>query len=97
MFLTMASGTFRLKSRELYSKGLAKRTVRNIQEVADKSGLTYSTAHRWIENPEKITRIELDNLASFLFDALEMSPEDVLNMRLGDLFVYIPEKKEVAE
>lgn len=89
----MASGTFRLKSRELYARGLAKRTVRNIQEVADKSGLTYSTAHRWIESPEGITGIDFDNLASFLLDALELSPEEVLNMRLGDIFSYVPQKK----
>jgi hypothetical protein len=90
----MANGTFRLKSRELYAKGLATRAVKNKQDVTKKSGWSYSTASKWIEDPENLTGVDFDNLAVFFFDVLGMSPEEVMNARFGDIFSLIPKANE---
>lgn len=90
MDIAMATGTFRLKGRQLYAKGYADRRVKNIQEVATKSGMTYPTAFRWIDRPEEITGINLENLAGFLIDGLGLTPEEVINLRLGDVFDFVP-------
>jgi hypothetical protein len=97
MEIIMANGTFRLKSRELYARGLATRAVKNKQDVANKSGWSYSTASKWIEDPENLTGVDFDNLAVFLFDVLGMSPEDVMNSRFGDIFNLIPKASETTK
>lgn len=94
----MASWTFRLKSRELYTKGLATRKVKNKLDVTKKSGWSYTTASQWIEKPEELTGVVFDNLAVFFFDVLELSPDEVMNTRFGDIFNLVPqEEKPQAE
>jgi len=90
----MATGTFRLKGRQLYAQGFVNRTVQNVKDLADRSGLSYPTAHRWIEKPYELTSIDLENLAGFLVDGLGMKPEDVANIRFGDIFEYVPHEKQ---
>lgn len=87
------SGTFRLKGHQLFSKGYSERRVRNIQELADTSGMTYATAHRWAKYSDGITGVDLRNLAGFLVDGLQLKPEEVENMRFGDIFEFVPNEK----
>lgn len=94
MAFVMATGTFRLKGRQLYAKGFLERRIRNIQELANRSGMTYPTAHRWVESPHELTSLNLENLAGFLIDGLGFSPDEVSEMRFGDVFEFTPLEPE---
>lgn len=86
----MSSGVFRLKGRQLYGKGISEGRVRNIQEIAVKSGMTYPTAHRWVDKPETITGIDFETLAGFLIDGLGLSPDEVSHLQFGEVFDFVP-------
>jgi hypothetical protein len=88
----MATGTFRLKGRQLYAQSFAERRVRNVQEIATRSGMAYPTAHRWIEKPHELSSISLENLAGFLVDGLGLTPDEVEGLRFGDVFEFVPMK-----
>jgi hypothetical protein len=81
----MASGVFRLKGRQLYGESISAGKLKNIQEITDRSGMTYPTAHRWVMNGA-----DFKNLAGFLVDGLGLSPEEVSKMSFGDVFEFIP-------
>ena len=81
----VSSGVFRLKGRILYGKSIAEGRVRNVQEIADRSGMTYPTAHRWAANGANFK-----NLAGFLVDGLKLSPEEVSEFKFGEIFEFVP-------
>lgn len=83
-------GSFRLKSRQLYGLAIARGIVLTIQDLAEKSGLTYVTAHKWVTKQNGITGINFLSLAMFLINGLKYSPEEVLNMKIGDILEYVP-------
>ena len=88
--LIMSSGVFRLKGRQLYGKSISEGRLHNVQEIADRSGMSYPTAHRWINKPEEIQGVDFTNLAGFLIDGLGLSPEEIAEMRFGDIFEFTP-------
>lgn len=87
---TMASGVFRLKGRQLYGESISKGRVHNVQEIADRSGITYPTAHRWINKSGDLQGVDFANLAGFLIDGLGLLPSELAEMRFGDVFEFIP-------
>lgn len=87
--ILMASGAFRLKGRKFYGQGISENRVRNMQEVADRSGMTYPTVHRWINDGATFK-----NLAAFLIDGLGLTPEEVSSLTFGELFDFEPVKVE---
>lgn len=93
----VATGTFRLKGRQLYANGFVDRRIKNIQELADRSGMTYPTAYRWVEKPDELTSISLENLYGFLVDGLGFSPEDVTKMSIGDIFELVARREAGAK
>lgn len=87
----MASGTFRLKGRQLFEKGL-ENGVENVHQVSKKSDGSYPTIRRYIERPDLVESIKLETFASFIVDGLRISPEDIANMRFGDVFEFVPKE-----
>lgn len=92
MDTVMATGIFRLKGRQLYAQGFVNRQIQNIKELADRSGLSYPTAYRWVEKPHELSSIDLENLAGFLVDGLGIKPEEVIELRFGDIFEFVPQE-----
>ena len=86
----MATGVFRLKGRQLYGKGISEGRVRNIQEIADRSGMSYPTAHRWVDKSEEITGADYETLAGFLIDGLGLTPDEVSKLDFGEIFEFVP-------
>lgn len=89
----MIKGVFRLKSRQLYVMKLLDKNI-NVRELSDRSGLAYGTAYRWVNQPEKISAVDLNNLTHFLIGGLGYTPEEALELRLKDVFEYIPESEK---
>lgn len=85
----MASGTFRLKGRQLFEIG-KKRGVDNVHQLSKGTDASYPTIRRYIENPENVEAIKLESLASLLVDGLKISPDELANMKFGDVFEFIP-------
>lgn len=87
--MIMASGTLRLKGRQLFELGL-KNGVENVHQVSKKSDASYPTIRRYVENPEAVKAIELEAFASFMVDGLRIAPSDLAEMRFGDVFEFVP-------
>jgi hypothetical protein len=84
----VASGTFRLKGRDLFALGL-RNGAKNLHQVSKNSVASYPTVRRYIENPKAVEAIKLEALASFLVDGLRISPESLAKMPFGDVFEFV--------
>lgn len=88
------SGKFRLKGQSLKETarrlGITnKKGEANRHQVSLRAGVSYPTIDKYFEDYEDVESIHLQSLAGILVDAFETAPEDVLDMRFGDLFDYI--------
>ena len=83
---TMASGTFRLKSRELMDKYGRGKTLYRIAKDADTN---YSTFHYLIDDNKR--GIQVDTLFSFL-SGMGLSLEQIQTLPLGEVFEFSPEE-----
>ncbi len=57
----------------------------NVHKLALKSKRSYPAVKSYVEDPDK-NRIDLDVLGSILVDGQGLTPEQILNLRLGDVF-----------
>ena len=81
----MANGTFRLRGRELMKqRGL------NLHKTSQRGQVTYSTVHRYMDKPEDVKAVSLSVLYGFLIDGLGIKPEELSEMRFGDIFEILP-------
>jgi hypothetical protein len=90
--VNMPTGVFRLKGSMILEAGKRK-GIENIHQVSMRSGVSYPTAYRYIEKPEKVEAVSLRALYGVLVDGIGMSPEEIANMRLGDLFELVPDQE----
>ena len=96
MEIIVARGTFRLKGATL--KQMAKRAgIDNKHQLSMKAGISYPSSVTWMTEPEKLESIHLPSLAGILIDAFGMTPSQALDLRLGDLFEYVPDEGVGAE
>ncbi len=84
----MATGSFRPKIRELLD-----RYEKTLYRAAKDGEISYSTVHRWLNEPDAIERIEGKILFGFLL-GLGLSLDEVNELRLGDVFEFTPEKEQ---
>lgn len=88
----MASGTFRLKSRELLDKyGQGKTMYR----IAKDANTNYSTILYLFDEEKRGRGVQVDTLFSFL-SGLGLSLEEIKDMPLGDVFEFSPEDNGAA-
>lgn len=95
----MTNGSFRLKGRDLYAEGYRRRRFNDVKTAARITGMSRPTLSNWINNPETVSRLDLNGLTNLLVDGLGITPEEALQMKLGDIFQFIPhgiENKELA-
>lgn len=87
-------GTFRLKGRELYE---AHKPHASLKSISDEAKIAYGTVYRWVKEQEPIDNVQTDQLFSFLINGLGLTREQVAEMRVKDLFDYMPPNGEAAE
>lgn len=78
-------GTLQLRGGQLADK-FGKTTYR----IAKDGAISYPTAHKYITKPETVQTLSGVVLYGILVDGLRLSPEQVADMRLGDVFDIIP-------
>lgn len=92
----MATGVFRLKGSKLREIGV-RNGVKNIHQVSMRSGVSYPTTYRYIENPDQVESVSLRALYGVLVDGLGLSHEEVSNLRLGDILELVPDNQVGAD
>jgi len=79
---------FVLKGKEL----LERSGVKNAHQVALKTTASYPTIDRYINRPEEVKDFDSRTLASFFCKGLDLTPEQVLAMPLGEFFEIVEEE-----
>ena len=83
----MATGTFRLNGPSL--NRMAEEIGRdNPHQIMRYTNSSYPVINRWFSDWETVKTLNLSVLAQVLVDALEIAPEEALNLRLGDLLTF---------
>jgi hypothetical protein len=81
----MASGTVRLKGRELLEKyGVS------MYRVAADGDLSYPTVHKYLSRPDDVQHMSLEVLYGLL-RGLGLTNEQAAELKLGDIFEFVPE------
>jgi hypothetical protein len=62
----------------------------NVHQLALRSQRSYPAVKEYTEQQDK-SRIDLDVLASILIDGQGLSPDEMMNLRLSDVFNFFPE------
>lgn len=79
----MAGWRLRLKGSRLLEIGSG---AKNPHQLAMRSGVSYPTAQIYVHEADNIVKMDVKILASMLIDGLGLTREQVLDLRLGDLF-----------
>jgi hypothetical protein len=87
----MASGIFRLKGPQLLK--LAK-GVDNAHQASLRGSVSWPTASRYINTPQKVRVLDLEVFTNLVIDGFGLTPDEVLNLRMGDLFEYADRESE---
>lgn len=86
----VASGSFRLKSR-FFHKG---KLQDNMHRLSQREGVSYPTLLRYLNQPEndpiEIKNFSGDVLYAILVEGFGMSPDEVEDLRVGDIFEVVP-------
>ena len=56
------------------------------QEASFNARVTWPTVKRYLDRPDDISSLDMNSFPSYLIDGLGISPEELLNMKIGDLF-----------
>ncbi len=99
----MAKMKFILRARKLYIQAMADDRVAHVRDIVERMHeneqrpefrVSYGTIRRWVNEPDKVTRLDLPVLASFLLDGLGMTPEQIGELRLKDVFELVQDAQE---
>jgi hypothetical protein len=88
----MPTGVFRLKGSNLQEMGKLK-GVQNVHQISMRAGISYPTAYRYIEKPEKVEAISLRALYGVLIDSFGLSQKEIAELKFGDVFELVPDKR----
>jgi hypothetical protein len=88
MTTIVASGYLRLKAAELLREHNT-----NLHQASQKGGFSYPTMHRYIKQPESIESMHMRSIVGLLVDGLGLSPDEIENLRFGDIFEVVLENK----
>lgn len=89
----MPTGTFRLKGANLV-KIARDRGVDNVHQIALNSGVTYQTVHKYATKPEDTPSVHLKTLYGIIVDGMNMSAEELQDLKFVDVFEAIPDSAE---
>ena len=83
------SGTFRLKGSSLLSKA-EENGIENRHQLAMASGISPQSIYGLFDG-EPMNQINIKVLAKLLIRGAGYTPEELANVRFGDIFEYVPE------
>lgn len=86
----MANGYLRLKGSELLNKH-----DKNLHQASQDGAFSYATVHRYIKHSSDVKAISTRVLYGFLIEGLGLTPDELSQMKFGDVFDVIPDE-EVA-
>lgn len=86
----MRSGTFHLKGSSLLEKA-KDNGVENMHQLHLQAGVTYQTIHRYI-NDEGLEKLNLNVLASVLINGIGYTPDELMDVKFGDIFEYVEDE-----
>ena len=87
----MASGTLRLRGREL----LEQHDV-SMYRMRESGAASYPTIHKYMTTPDKIDYMSLKVLYGILIDGLGYTPEEAARLRMGDVFDFVQDEEDDA-
>lgn len=93
----VATGAFRLKSRFFHTDKLKV----NRHQLSQREGVSYPTLLRYLSQPEDDNNEIIENfsgevLYALLVGGFGMSPEEVEELRIGDIFEVVSREKEAV-
>ena len=65
---------------------LEKSGLKNSHQLALRARISAPTASKFIIQPENVKYLDTEVLARMLVDGCGLTPEQILDMRLGDIF-----------
>jgi len=83
------SGTFRMKGSSLLSKA-EEHGFENRHQIAMASGISYQSILKLFDG-EPMKQIDTRILAKLLIRGIGYTPEELENVKFGDIFEYVPE------
>jgi DNA polymerase II small subunit/DNA polymerase delta subunit B len=92
--ITMPKYKLRLNSRQLKAQAMARGALASISDVNRRMGGTqnqYPTVRKWLNAPEDVNEVDLSILAGLLVEGLGNDPDQVKDMRFGDVFEFVEE------
>ncbi|MCB8988048.1 MAG: hypothetical protein H6661_09915 [Ardenticatenaceae bacterium] len=88
----LANGYFRLKGQELLTKHGT-----NLHRASQSGAFSYPTLHRYLNEPENVKAMSTRVLYGFLIEGLGIAPEELHEMRFGDIFEAVTDESDTAE
>ena len=86
----METGTFRLKGSSLLSRAEVN-GVENRHQLSLRSGISTQTIYSLFDG-SPIKQIDLRVLAKILINGVGITPEELENVKFGDIFEYVIEE-----
>lgn len=92
----MKTGTFRLKGSSLLARA-KKNGVENRHQLSFKTNVSHQSIYALFDG-EPMTQMNLYVLAKILILGVGYTPEELMNVKFGDIFEYVdPEELGAAE
>ena len=88
MGFDMAGWRLRLKGQQLLKIG---KGADNPHQLHLRSGISYPTVKKYVDEPGEVRAYDSNVLPGILIDGQGLTPDQMLEMRLGDLFELIYE------
>ena len=77
------------KQKKFVLKGnwiLKKSGLDNVHQITLRARISAQTGYKYIQTPEKVKAFDMKVLATLLIDGAGLTPKEVLEMKIGDLF-----------
>jgi len=87
----MRTGTFRLKGSSLLARA-KENDVENRHQLAMKSNISHQSIYS-IFDGEPMKQIDLRVLSRLLILGVGYTPEELMNVKFGDIFEYVDENE----
>ena len=89
----MGTGTFRLKGSSLLQRAKDTKGIENKLQLSYEARVSYNTIQKYIGG-EGMKALDLRVLCTVLIQGVGYSPEELMDMRFGDIFDYVEDFEE---
>lgn len=87
----MSDKRLAIKGKELIEQAIAKGEVNSLHHAAQRGRISYPTAFEWnkAQTPGSPEKISLKTFSRFLIDGLGLTEEQILEMKVSELFSFV--------